>query len=99
MQGNIIPYPVARHPQLNPTEPTLGEMRIAFRATQQALRQLQCFPQAALNLASFPYADDWGHADIDRALELLEREVATLKVMRQNYRASRTRFSTGEECA
>lgn len=69
--------------------PTLSEVRLAFLAAQQALRRLQRYPQQLLNVATFRYVDDGGHADIDKALDLLEREVAVLRAARQNHLALR----------
>lgn len=73
--------------------PTLQEVRIAFRSTQYALRKLQGYPVSLLNLATFRYADAEGHASIDEAIALLEREVATLKSIVQTHRASRSNLT------
>ena len=70
--------------------PTLRDARVAFLAAQQALRRLQDFPQPLLGVATFPFVDDDGHAGIDQAIGLLEREVAALKAARQNHVAGRS---------
>lgn len=78
------------------TQATLQEVRVAFMAAQQSLMLLREYPQALLNVASFPYraecageAAPAGFADADKAIALLEYEVASLKAMRQNYLAAR----------
>jgi hypothetical protein len=70
--------------------PTQQDVRIAFMSAQQSLRQLQEFPASLLNLATFPFVNDEGQADIDRAVDLLRLEVAKLETAIQNYRAIRS---------
>ena len=78
-------FPEGEHCRL----PDQQTVRVAFMAVQQGLRQLQGMPQPLLSASTFPFVDSPGHATVDDAIALLEREVATLKTLRQNYRASK----------
>lgn len=79
------------------TQPDLRAVRISFLSAQQQLRQLQQFPAALLNLATFRFVDAEGHANIDQALDLMERDIATLRTTLQNYRATLPAFDTALE--